>query len=128
MSPSILQIIAIMIGGAMGAAMRYLVSNGIYSLLGREFPYGTLAVNVLGSFLMGILTVLLIEKGTIDPLIKVAILVGFLGAFTTFSTFSIETLALINKGALSYAFLNMMGSVIICVSAVWFGILIAKQF
>ena len=120
--------IAIMIGGAMGAAMRYLVSNGIYSLLGREFPYGTLFVNVLGSFLMGLLTVLLIEKGNIDPLIKAAILVGFLGAFTTFSTFSIDTLALINKGALSYAFLNMIASVIICVSAVWFGIFIAKQF
>ncbi len=128
MSSSILNMIAIMIGGAMGAAMRYLVSNGIYSLLGREFPYGTLFVNVLGSFLMGLLTVLLIEKGNIDPLIKAAILVGFLGAFTTFSTFSIDTLALINKGALSYAFLNMIASVIICVSAVWFGIFIAKQF
>ncbi len=128
MSSSILHMIAIMIGGAMGAAMRYLVSTGIYSLLGREFPYGTLFVNVLGSFLMGVLTVLLIEKGNVDPFIKAAILVGFLGAFTTFSTFSIETLALINKGALSYAFLNMIASVIICVSAVWFGILIAKQF
>ncbi len=128
MSSSIFNMIAIMIGGAMGAAMRYLVSNGIYSLLGREFPYGTLFVNVLGSFLMGLLTVLLIEKGNIDPLIKAAILVGFLGAFTTFSTFSIDTLALINKGALSYAFLNMIASVIICVSAVWFGIFIAKQF
>ena len=128
MSSSIFNMIAIMIGGAMGAAMRYLVSNGIYSLLGREFPYGTLFVNVLGSFLMGFLTVLLIEKGNIDPLIKAAILVGFLGAFTTFSTFSIDTLALINKGALSYAFLNMIASVIICVSAVWFGIFIAKQF
>ncbi len=128
MSTSLSQIFAIMLGGAMGAAMRYLVSNGIYALLGREFPYGTLAVNVLGSFLMGVLTVLLIERGEIDPLIKLAILVGFLGAFTTFSTFSLDTLALIQKGALSYAFLNMLVSVIICVLAVWLGMIIAKQF
>ena len=128
MTHSLSQIFAIMIGGAMGAAMRYLVSNGVYSLLGRDFPYGTLAVNVIGSFLMGILTVLLVERGDVDPLLKLAILVGFLGAFTTFSTFSMDTLALIEKGALMVAFFNMMGSVIICVSAVWLGMIMAKQF
>jgi CrcB protein len=128
MTPSISQIFAIMIGGALGAALRYLVSNGVYSLLGRDFPYGTLAVNVIGSFLMGILTVLLVERGESDPLLKLAILVGFLGAFTTFSTFSLDTLVLIDKGALMLAFFNMLGSVMICVSAVWLGMIIAKQF
>lgn len=128
MAQSLSQIFAIMIGGALGAAMRYLVSSGVYVLLGRDFPYGTLAVNVIGSFLMGMLTVLLVERGDIDPLLKLAILVGFLGAFTTFSTFSMDTLALIDKGALIPAFLNMIGSVIICVSAVWLGMIIAKQF
>jgi CrcB protein len=121
------QIFAIMIGGALGAAMRYLISNGFYSLLGRDFPYGTLAVNVIGSFLMGVLTVLLIDRGDIDPLIKLAILVGFLGSFTTFSTFSMDTLVLINEGALSRAFLNMMLNVVVCVSAVWLGMVITKQ-
>jgi len=127
MSQSLSQIMAIMIGGALGAAMRYLVSNGFYSLLGRDFPYGTLAVNVIGSFLMGMLTVLLIDRGEIDPLIKLAILVGFLGSFTTFSTFSMDTLVLINEGALSRAFLNMLTNVVVCVSAVWLGIVITKQ-
>ena len=128
MTQSISQIFAIMIGGALGAVLRYLVSNAVYALLGRDFPYGTLAVNVTGSFLMGVLTVLLVERGDIDPLLKLAILVGFLGAFTTFSTFSLDTLALIDKGALMLAFLNMLGSVIICVSTVWLGMIIAKQF
>lgn len=127
MTQSIPQIMAIMIGGALGAVMRYLVSNGFYSLLGRDFPYGTLAVNVIGSFLMGVLTVLLIDRGEVDPLIKLAVLVGFLGSFTTFSTFSIDTLVLINEGALSRAFLNMLANVLVCVSAVWLGMVITKQ-
>ncbi|HIO91223.1 MAG TPA: fluoride efflux transporter CrcB [Leucothrix mucor] len=127
MTTSVSQIFAIMIGGAIGAAMRFIVSNGIYKLLGREFPYGTLAVNVIGSFLMGLLTVVLLERGDFDPLIKLAILVGFLGSFTTFSTFSMDTLTLINEGALSRAFLNMISSVIVCVTAVWLGMILAKQ-
>ena len=127
MTQSIPQIMAIMIGGALGAVMRYLVSNGFYSLLGRDFPYGTLAVNVIGSFLMGVLTVLLIDRGEVDPLIKLAVLVGFLGSFTTFSTFSLDTLVLINEGALSRAFLNMLANVLVCVSAVWLGMVITKQ-
>ena len=127
MTLSVLQIFSIMVGGALGAAMRYLVSNGVYAALGRDFPYGTLAVNVIGSFLMGLLTVILVERGDVDPLIKLAILVGFLGAFTTFSTFSMDTLVLINNGALTRALLNMLGSVLICVAAVWLGMIVAKQ-
>ena len=127
MSPSLPQIFAIMLGGALGATLRYLVSNGVYNLLGRDFPYGTLVVNILGSFLMGVLSVILLERCEVDSLLKLAILVGFLGAFTTFSTFSMETLALINKGALSHALLNMLTSVIVCIFAVWLGMLIAKQ-
>lgn len=127
MTTSALQIFAIMIGGAIGAAMRFMVSNGVYSLLGREFPYGTLAVNIIGSFFMGLLTVMILERGDFDPLIKLAILVGFLGSFTTFSTFSMDTLALINDGALLRAFINMIANVVICVSAVWLGMILAKH-
>ena len=127
MTSSLSQIFAIMMGGAVGAAMRFIVSNGVYSLFGREFPYGTLAVNIIGSFFMGLLTVVLLERGDYDPLIKLAILVGFLGSFTTFSTFSLDTLALINEGALIRAFINMIGSVVVCVSAVWLGMVLAKQ-
>ncbi|MCK5902771.1 MAG: fluoride efflux transporter CrcB [Cocleimonas sp.] len=127
MTQSVLQIFAIMIGGAAGATLRFLISSGVYTLLGRNFPYGTLAVNVIGSFLMGLLSVILVERQDVDPLLKLGILVGFLGAFTTFSTFSMETLTLINQGALLRALFNMVGSVVICIVAVWFGMVVAKQ-
>ena len=122
------QVIGIMFGGAVGALLRYFVSNGVYALLGRTFPYGTLAVNVIGSFLMGALTIILIEKFDMSEVIKLTLLVGFLGAFTTFSTFSLDTLNLINQGQILRAFLNMFLNVGICVLAVWLGLILGRQF
>ncbi len=111
----------------MGAVMRYGMSNAIYAIMGRSFPYGTLAVNVVGSLLMGFLFVLLIERSTFDVVWRSAILIGGLGAFTTFSTFSIETLNLIENGALSLALLNILLSVALCIMAVWLGVAVARQ-
>jgi fluoride exporter len=121
------QIVYIAIGGAIGAVFRYLGSTTIYAWLGRGFPYGTLFVNVLGSLIMGILAIVLIERMSTGPELRALLLIGLLGAFTTFSTFSIETLNLIEQGALIRAGMNILLSVVLCLGAAWVGILIGRQ-
>lgn len=116
------QLVAIALGGSLGAVSRFLVANGVYGWLGREFPHGTLFVNVSGSFLMGLLTELLLQRFAVAAEYRAAILVGFLGAFTTFSTFALETLYLLEQGSLLKAFLNVLLSTMLCVMAVWVGL------
>jgi CrcB protein len=123
---TVLQILAIAGGGALGAVARFGVSTGVYRWLGRDFPWGTLAVNLLGSFAMGLLFVLLLERGLFAPEARSAVLVGFLGAFTTFSTFSLETLSLVEQGETLRALLNIAASVLLCLLACWVGILTAR--
>ncbi|MCX7100563.1 MAG: fluoride efflux transporter CrcB [Methylobacter sp.] len=121
------QIIAIALGGSFGAVIRFLVSSGIYQWLGRGFPYGTLVVNVMGSFMLGLLTEsLMMQRITSTFEYRAAILVGFIGAFTTFSTFSLETFYLIEQGQLSKAALNIFSSVSACVFAIWIGLLCGR--
>lgn len=114
-------------GGAVGAVLRYGASLGVYSLMGRGFPWGTLFVNVSGSLLMGVLSILLLERFDIGPEWRAAILVGLLGSFTTFSTFSIETLNLLEQGDIMRAFANIAFSVIVCLLAVWLGVGLGRQ-
>jgi len=121
------QLIVIAIGGAFGAVMRFLVSTGLYQWIGRGFPYGTLLVNVIGSFLIGLLSeTLVLQRVTIALDYRAAILVGFIGAFTTFSTFSLETFYLIEQGQFSKAVLNILISVSSCLIAVWVGFLCGR--
>jgi CrcB protein len=122
-----MQVFAIAAGGALGAIFRFWVSNGIYALLGRNFPYGTLAVNVLGSLLMGFLYVMLVDKLALGPQWRAALLIGLLGAFTTFSTFSMETLNLVEAGEVVKALLNILLSVSLCLAATWFGVLAGRS-
>lgn len=121
------QLIYIAIGGAVGSVLRYLVSIGTHALLGRGFPYGTLTVNIVGSFAMGLLYILLIERLSESVELRALLLIGLLGAFTTFSTFSIETYNLLESGELLKAALNVLLSVVICLFAAWAGIIIGRQ-
>ncbi len=117
------QLLVIAIGGAFGAVMRFLVSTGLYQWLGRGFPYGTLLVNVIGSFLIGLLSeTLVLQRVTAALDYRAAILVGFIGAFTTFSTFSLETFYLLEQGQFNKAALNIALSVTSCLVAVWLGL------
>ena len=120
-------LIAIAGGGALGALLRFWMSTSVYAMFGRDFPYGTLAVNVVGSFAMGILFVLLDEKFSLAPEWRAALLIGLLGAFTTFSTFSIETLNLMLSGETMKALLNVVLSVMVCIMATWLGLLLGRQ-
>jgi len=120
------QLAAVAIGGAAGAVMRWLVASGVQKMAGGAFPWGTFAVNALGSFLLGFLFVWLIERSTASELVRLAITVGFLGAFTTFSTYSLESVQLLQEGAFSLAFVNIIGQVMICLLLTWVGVQLAR--
>ncbi len=121
------QLIYIAAGGATGALMRYWMSNGIYALLGRGFPYGTLTVNVVGSLLMGFCYVFMIERMDVSVEWRAALMIGLLGAFTTFSTFSIETLNLLESGEQMKAALNILLSVTLCILGCWIGMIVGSN-
>jgi CrcB protein len=114
--------------GAAGCVARYWVSGWGYTLFGRSLPYGTLMVNMLGSFLLGVL----MEAGlrtTIFPVdVRTGLAVGFMGGFTTFSTFSYETWRLIEEGSLWQAGATVLLNVVACVVLAGLGIYVARQF
>ncbi len=114
-------------GGALGAVLRYAVTNGVHALIGRGFPYGTLTVNVLGSLVMGLMYIIFIERVSNNLGLRVMIITGFLGAFTTFSTFSIETFNLLEDGEAFKAIVNILISVVLCLIAAWAGVVIGRE-
>ncbi len=116
------------IGGFIGAVARYLLSGLFYNIFGDRFPYGTFAVNIIGCLLLGFFLTLTEGKFIISPQVRSFFAIGILGAFTTFSTFSYETFALLQSGLYSSAILNIILSVIISLAAVWGGIILAKLF
>lgn len=121
------QLLLIAAGGATGAVLRFLVSGWVYAVVGRDFPYGTLVVNVFGSLVMGLCFALLVERMGSGPEWRALLMIGLLGAFTTFSTFSIETLNLLEDGELLKAFSNVLLSVVLCLMSAWVGIMVGRQ-
>lgn len=113
-------------GGALGAVLRYSISSGIYHWFGRSFPYGTLFVNVLGSLAIGVLSILLVEKCNVSQEVKLGLVVGVLGALTTFSTFSWDTLHLLEQGMMNKALINVLFNVVLCIASAWVGVQWAK--
>lgn len=120
------QVVAIAIGGALGALSRYWVVGLASRLFERNFPYGTLAVNILGSFLIGIGYILIVERLHIASEWHAVLMVGFIGAFTTFSTFSLETVSLLQEGRFTVALMYIFSSVLICLLATAAGMLLTK--
>lgn len=125
-SRSVTQILFIAGGGAVGAVLRYGMSLGIHSLFGRGFPYGTLAVNIIGSILMGLFYGALSERLCGDAW-RAGSTIGLLGAFTTFSTFSFETLNLLESGDHVLAAANVILSVALCIAGCWMGMVLGRM-
>ena len=118
--------IYIIIAGGLGALGRYYMTGLAHRLLGGGFPYGTLAVNVLGSFLIGFVMQAGMSTDIFPRSLRLVITIGFLGAFTTFSAFSYETLGYLEDGAWLMAGGNMLANVVLAITAVFAGVLLGR--
>ena len=121
-----LSILVIAIGGAFGSVSRFLVAREMGRLLGNFLPYGTLVVNVLGSLALGWLATFFLDRPEINIALRLGIAVGFLGAFTTFSTFSLESVQLLLSGAVWRAALNVAANTVVCLGMCYLGIQLAR--
>lgn len=111
---------------AAGGLARYYLSGWFYSLLGRGFPCGTLAVNIIGAYFIGLIMEMGMRSTIIPDTLRVGLTVGFLGGFTTFSTFSYETFKLLEDGQFGTAFANILASVALCLLVTWLGIMTVR--
>ncbi|MBF0435975.1 MAG: fluoride efflux transporter CrcB [Magnetococcales bacterium] len=119
-------IAAIALGGAAGSVARYLMAQAVASWLGRGFPWGTLSVNILGSMAMGVLFQLFTERLPTQEIWRLALMVGVLGGFTTFSSFSLESVQLFLQGEYRSASAYIAASVGLCLVGTWMGWLLAR--
>ena len=116
----------IALGGAVGTAARYLLSGWIARSAGPGFPWGTFAVNTIGSFLLGLLMRTTLGSPSFSPTLRLALSVGVLGGFTTYSTFNYETLRSIEEGAWGIAFANLGATLLGCLLAGWLGLAVGR--
>jgi fluoride exporter len=115
-------------GGFLGSVLRYWTSVNAYKVFGEKFPYGTFVVNALGCLLIGFIAEISENRFLVSPEIRIFLMIGFLGGYTTFSTFGYETFVLLQDKDYLTAFANIFLSVIVCLASVWIGTIIAKLF
>jgi len=123
----LIRYLVVVIGGGAGALARYVAASAIMTRFGGKFPLGTLVINVTGSFLIGFLMTMLTERFNLDPVWRLLLVVGFLGGYTTFSSFEWETYTAVREGALWNGMLNVVSSVMLGYVAVWLGVLLARR-
>jgi CrcB protein len=119
-------IVLIAVGGAAGAVARYLVDTTISQRWPSAFPWGTLAVNLSGSLVLGVLFALTVERGVLPASSRAPVMIGFIGAYTTFSTFMLESWRLVEDGAVGFAVANIVGSCLLGLVAVFIGVAIGR--
>jgi CrcB protein len=112
-------VIAVMIGGAIGSGLRYLVSQWV--VRADSFPVGTMTVNLVGCFLMGIAAAVFSHLADVSQTVRLAVMVGFLGGFTTFSSFGLDTIKLLEDGRFLWATTYVLVSNVVGIFAVWAG-------
>jgi CrcB protein len=121
-------ILAIAAGGAIGSVLRHFAGSGAMALLGLAFPYGTLFVNIFGSFLMGVFVGSFAQYGNLSPELRAFLTVGLLGGFTTFSSFSLDVVTLYERGEVAAAILYVALSVILSLAAIFAGLFLMRSF
>jgi CrcB protein len=122
-----MRFVIVAIGGAAGAVARYLVTLGVALFWRGDFPLATVLVNISGSFILGLFATFAAEKAAIDPAWRLLIATGFVGAYTTFSTFEYETQRLTESGAMTWGLINVLTSVIAGYLAVQAGVMLARR-
>lgn len=118
----------ILIGGGLGSVARYALGASVTNRLGAEFPFGTVLINISGSFTVGLLMTLLTERFLPHPNYRLLLVVGFLGGFTTFSSYEWDSLSLLREREFLFAALNLVGSAFAGLVAVWLGWLAAARW
>lgn len=127
MSEVLAKILYVGVGGFAGANARYWLGGWISNRWGTAFPCATLFINVTGSFVLGLFVALITERFIVNPNWRLLVAIGFVGAYTTFSTFEYETFALVEVGSWSRALVNVFGSVVAGFVAVWLGVRLGQR-
>lgn len=114
------------LGGAIGSLARFWFNLAVVSVVGPRYPWGTLLINILGAFVIGWFSSLTAERLPVSPELRAFVLVGLCGGFTTFSSYSLQTLDLLRGGETGVALAYMAGSALLCLASVWAGVLVGR--